>query len=151
VDLVELVRAVLARSEDAIRRSGSAVSLDAAAPVVGSWDRSRLERVVAALVSNAVKFGGGKPVEIAVRVAGDRARLSVRDHGMGVSEDDQKRIFERFERAVSERHFGGFGLGLWVARHAVEAHGGSIRVRSRRGEGSEFSIELPLAGGGAGS
>jgi signal transduction histidine kinase len=65
---------------------------------------------------------------------------------MGVSAEDQQRIFGRFERAVSERHYGGFGIGLWVARQAVEAHGGRIHVRSRPGEGSEFTVELPLGG-----
>jgi PAS domain S-box-containing protein len=144
IELAEVVRAVLARAQHAIRRSGSDVALVLEAPAAGSWDRSRLETVVGSLVSNAVKFGGGKPIQIAIRVTGDRAILTVRDQGMGVSVEDQKRIFERFERAVSERHFGGFGVGLWLARQTVEAHGGTIHVRSRRGEGSEFSVELPL-------
>jgi PAS domain S-box-containing protein len=144
VDLCELVRAVLGQSQDAILRSGSRVTLDATAPVVGRWDRARLETVVANLVSNAVKFGEGRPIEIALDATLDRAILTVRDHGIGVSVEDQRRIFERFERAVSVRHFGGFGVGLWVARQAVEAHGGTIRVRSVEGEGSEFSVELPL-------
>jgi PAS domain S-box-containing protein len=147
VDLVGLVRTVLARTHDSIQRSGSPVSLRVAGPVFGSWDRLRLEVVVAQLVSNAVKFGEGKRVEIAVDATADRAVLSVRDHGIGISTDDQKRIFERFERAVSERHYGGFGLGLWVARQAVEAHGGVIHVRSLPDGGSEFRVELPLGEG----
>jgi len=144
VDLGELVGAVLARSEEAIEHSGSQVALRVAGPVVGTWDRGLVETVVGHLVSNAVKFGDGKPIEIAVGATADRATLVVRDHGIGISVEDQKRIFERFERAVSERHFGGFGIGLWVARQAVEAHGGAIRVQSEHGQGSEFTIELPL-------
>jgi PAS domain S-box-containing protein len=146
VDLAEVVRAVLSRAQDAIRRSGSEVALAARTPAVGRWDRARLETVVGSLVSNAVKFGDGKPIEIEIETeaASRRAVLTVRDHGIGVSLEDQGRIFERFERAVSERHFGGFGIGLWVARQAVEAHGGQIRVRSVRGAGSEFRVELPL-------
>jgi signal transduction histidine kinase len=70
---------------------------------------------------------------------------------MGIPLEDQERIFERFERAVSERHFGGFGVGLWVARQAVEAHGGAIRLSSREGFGAEFTLELPLDGGVAGA
>jgi PAS domain S-box-containing protein len=150
VDLAELVRLVLARWEEAIRRSGSAVALGAPAPVVGTWDRRLVETVVAHLVSNAVKFGCGRPIEIAVGAARGRASLTVRDHGIGVPAPDQQRIFERFERAVSEHHFGGFGVGLWVARQAVEAHGGEIRLRSHEGEGAEFSVELPLEDEGTG-
>ena len=152
VDLGELVRSVVGRTEDAFRSSGPQMVVAIPVPVVGAWDRLRIETVVANLVSNAVKFGDGKPIEIAVTRTSDRATLTVRDRGIGISEDDQRRIFERFERAVSVRHYGGFGIGLWVARQAVEAHGGTIRVRSREGGGSEFTIELPLAPpGGAGA
>ena len=143
VDLAELVRAVLARLQQAIRRSGSEVVV-AAGRVIGSWDRRRIESVVVNLVSNAIKFGEGKPIDVAVAAREGRAVLTVRDRGIGVSAEDQARIFERFERAVSERNFGGFGVGLWVARQAVEAHGGSIRVHSG-GDGSQFTVELPLA------
>lgn len=146
VDLGEVVHAVLERAREAIRRSGSEVAVAVPSPVVGTWDRGRLETVVTNLVSNAVKFGNGKPIEISIRATANRAVLAVRDQGIGVSAEDQKRIFERFERAVSQRHFGGFGLGLWVAREAVEAHGGTIRVQTRAGAGSEFTVELPLDG-----
>jgi PAS domain S-box-containing protein len=144
VELGEVVRGVIDGSREAIEHSGSAVDLRAATTIFGRWDRRRLETVVANLVSNALKFGGGNPVEIVVAVSGDRATLTVRDHGIGITADDQQRIFGRFERAVSERHYGGFGVGLWVARQAVEAHGGEIRVRSEHGHGSEFTVELPL-------
>jgi c-di-GMP phosphodiesterase len=146
VDLGEVVRTVLERAREAIRRSGSAVTVAAAAPVVGTWDRAHLETVVGNLLSNAVKFGNGKPIEISIRATASRAILAVRDQGIGVSAEDQQRIFGRFERAVSQRHFGGFGLGLWVAREAVEAHGGTIRVQTGAGAGSEFTVELPLDG-----
>lgn len=144
LDLGELVGRVVASCADAVRRSGSQIRLGVAAPVIGMWDRPSLETAVAHLVSNAVKFGAGAPVEIGVEASEDRATVRVRDHGIGISVEDQKRIFERFERAVSDRHFGGFGVGLWVARQAVEAHGGTIRLSSRQGEGAEFTIELPL-------
>ena len=152
VDLRDVVRRVVARAEDALRQCGSELVLDMTAPVVGTWDRARLETVVGNLLSNAVKFGGGKRIVITVAEAGERAFLTVRDHGAGISADDQQRIFSRFERAVSERHYGGFGIGLWVARQVVEAHGGRIRVRSEPGdEGSEFTVELPIGeGGGSG-
>jgi PAS domain S-box-containing protein len=145
VDLAEVVRAVVARSGEAIERSGSEVALRAA-PAVGSWDRLLIETVVGHLVSNALKFGEGKPIDIEVRAAAERATLTVRDHGIGICAEDQRRIFDRFERAVSERNFGGFGIGLWVARLAVEAHGGKIEVQSVGGSGATFTVELPLRG-----
>jgi c-di-GMP phosphodiesterase len=144
LDLAEVVRDVVAGAQDAIRRSGSGVVVRGAGPVVGQWDRRHLETVVTHLVSNAVKFGEGKPIDIEVEAASRRAILTVRDRGIGISDEDQQRIFERFERAVSERHFGGFGIGLWLARRAVEAHGGEIRARARPGGGSEFTVELPM-------
>jgi signal transduction histidine kinase len=66
----------------------------------------------------------------------------VRDRGIGISAADQRRIFQRFERAVSRRNYGGFGLGLWIVRQIVEALGGTVRVESMPGEGSTFEVEL---------
>jgi c-di-GMP phosphodiesterase len=144
LDLTALVAVVLARSEEAIERSCCEVAFHASGPIIGMWDASLVESVVAQLVSNALKFGDGKPVEISVGAAGDRAVLTVRDHGIGISAEHQCRIFERFERAVSERNYGGFGVGLWVARQAIEAQGGLITVDSHPGAGAEFTVELPL-------
>jgi signal transduction histidine kinase len=103
----------------------------------------RVEQVVTNLLSNAIKYGAGRPIEI--RVDGDEntARLTVRDRGIGIPPDHQARIFERFERAVSTSDYGGFGLGLWIVRQIVEAHGGQIHVTSTPGQGSAFTVELP--------
>jgi PAS domain S-box-containing protein len=144
LDLGELVRQVLAAAEETIRRSRAQVSLKVAAAVVGNWDRSRIETVVGNLLSNALKFGGQEPIDLVVDRFGDRALLTVRDRGLGIAAEDQPRIFDRFERAVSEQNFGGFGVGLWVARQIVEAHGGAIGVQSAPGAGSIFRVELPL-------
>jgi signal transduction histidine kinase len=114
--------------------------------VVGRWDRSRLEQVVANLLSNAFKYGSGKPVEIEIALEPERARLSVKDQGIGIPPERQGRIFERFERAVSARHYSGLGLGLYIVRRVLEALGGSIRVQSAPGVGSTFAVELPLCG-----
>lgn len=147
VDLVALVREVMADLEPSLGASGPAIELRAGGPVAGRWDRQRLEAVVTNLLTNAIKYGEGKPVEVTLEDLGASARLVVVDHGIGIAEADQRRIFERFERAVPERHFGGFGIGLWLSRQIVEAHGGRITVASRPGEGSRFEIEL-LRGGG---
>jgi signal transduction histidine kinase len=112
-------------------------------PIVGRWDRLRIDQIVSNLLSNAIKYGDNKPIEISVGRDTDRARLVVRDHGVGIAAADLPRIFERFERAAA-RHVGGFGLGLWIVRQVVDALGGTIAVESRLGSGSVFIVELPL-------
>jgi signal transduction histidine kinase len=144
VDLGELTRELLEHYQPELTRAGCPTSLDAEAGVVGWWDRLRLEQVVTNLLTNALKFGAGHRIEVTVRGQDDRGVLRVRDHGIGISPTDQGRIFERFERAVSFREFGGMGLGLFVSRQLVQEHGGSIRVESAPGEGSTFIVELPL-------
>ncbi|HTE50364.1 MAG TPA: ATP-binding protein [Kofleriaceae bacterium] len=144
LDLSDLVRAVALRFREMIQRSESKLVVRAEQPVAGCWDAMALETVIGNLLSNAIKFGSGRPIEVAVERYDRLARLTVIDHGIGIAEEQQVRIFERFERAVSARHYGGFGIGLWVARHLVEAHGGGIEVASRPGEGSRFTVQLPL-------
>ena len=114
-------------------------------PVVGHWDSSRLNQVVTNLLSNAIKFGLGKPIEVNVRGAQDRAYLVVQDHGLGIPDEMQPRIFGPFERAVSSRNYGGLGLGLYIVRTIIEGLGGKVHLESRVGVGSTFGIELPLA------
>jgi PAS domain S-box-containing protein len=144
IDLVELVRAVLERYRMALEMAGSSVTLVAPDEVRGRWDRLRLEQVVANLLTNAMKYGSGKPIEVEVAVADGQAKLTVVDHGIGIDETDRDRIFERFERAVPVRHFGGFGLGLYITRQIVRAHGGTIQIEGGRGAGSAFIVRLPL-------
>jgi signal transduction histidine kinase len=143
VDLVGLVREGNARLEDALRVAGSTLSVRSPTGVVGHWDRERLETVVSNLMMNAIKFGEGKPIDVEVEDLDEEACLRVVDRGLGISPEDQDRIFNRFERAVPERHFGGFGVGLWLARQIVEAHGGKIQVQSAPGAGSTFTVTLP--------
>ncbi len=145
MDLAALVAEVTDRAAEELRRAGCAVSIDAPPSVIGRWDRTRLEQVVTNLLANAMKYGAEAPIRITIAADEAAARLTVQDGGIGVAPGDQERIFQRFERAVSERHYGGFGLGLWIARQVVEAMGGSIRVRSELGEGATFVVELPLA------
>jgi signal transduction histidine kinase len=104
----------------------------------------RIEQVVTNLIGNALKFGGGSAIEITIATDdSDRAMLRVRDGGIGIAAGDQARIFDRFERAVSPIHYAGLGLGLWIVRAIVEAHGGEIAVTSEVGRGSEFVVRLP--------
>ena len=142
VELVGLVKEVLARANR--DRVGPALVLHAEGSVVGNWDRAKLDKVIGHLISNALKFGGGREVEVRVQAVGSRATLTVVDHGIGITADALPRVFERFERAVPAKHFGGFGLGLYIAQKIVEGHGGHICVASAPGEGSTFVVHLPL-------
>ncbi|WP_309894321.1 ATP-binding protein [Archangium sp.] len=146
VDLVELVREGVARHADEAEEAGSRVELEVGGAVVGRWDRLRLERVLTNLLSNAFKYGKGQPIHVRVEPGQEgQARLVVRDEGPGIPPEEQASIFERFKKATSSRgKKEGFGLGLYIVRQLVEAHGGSIRVRSAVGAGATFTVELPL-------
>lgn len=144
VDLAAVARDALTRAAEELDRAGCAATLRLEGTShVGQWDRTRLEQILANLLSNSAKYGAGRPVEVAVASDSKTSRLTVRDHGIGIAPEHQARIFDRFERAVSVRHYGGLGLGLWIVRQIVEGHGGSITVASTPGEGSLFTVELP--------
>lgn len=145
VDLAELAHEVVERFSEQAAEAGSKLLFDAELGLVGRWDRMRLDRVVTNLLSNALKFGKGRPVEVRVERAGlARARLLVTDQGVGIAPESQHRIFNRFEREPSASQHAGFGLGLYIVRQLVEAHGGTIRVESTPGEGAVFTVDLPL-------
>jgi signal transduction histidine kinase len=145
VDLSEVAREAVERFRHEAAHAGSELHLEVSGPLVGAWDRMRLDQVVANLISNAVKYGDGKPVEVAAWWKEGVARLAVADHGIGIPRAQHERIFRRFERAVSSsRAVGGLGLGLWIAREIVTRLGGVIRVESEVGRGSVFTVELPV-------
>jgi signal transduction histidine kinase/CheY-like chemotaxis protein len=142
-DVCDVARDTIERLGDLASRSRTPIVLRCAEPVRGVWDRLALERIFGNLLSNALKFGAERPVEVRIGAEGEHAVIEVEDHGLGVAPEDVDRIFDQFERAVSSRHFGGLGLGLYVTRRLVEQHGGSIAVESRVGEGSLFRVRLP--------
>ena len=120
-----------ARFVDEAARLGSTLVIDARERAVGHWDRERLEQVVSNLISNAVKYGDGKPIDVTVRAEGGHARLVVQDRGLGIAARDHDRIFGRFERAASSGNFGGIGLGLWIVKQIVGVFGGAVQRRER--------------------
>jgi PAS domain S-box-containing protein len=142
VDLGAVVAEVATQFEDEAAQTGSTLRVHGES-VRGYWDRLRISQVVTNLLANAVKYGGGNPVEIEYGPREDRASLVVRDHGIGIDPVDQPQIFERFERAVSSRNYGGLGLGLYIVKRIVEAHGGTVRVESTPGAGATFFVDLP--------
>lgn len=141
-DLAELVAQVLRDFREEVRAAGAEVCLSLE-PTPGHWDRSFVEQIFTNLLTNALKFAGGKPIEICVTAEGRWARLVVRDHGIGISSADQARIFERFERAVSTKNYSGFGIGLSIVRDLLQSLGGQIQVESEVGQGASFTVELP--------
>lgn len=143
IDLAELARAELKQRGELFRRAHCEVALYADHPVTGHWDPARVRRALASLLSNAAKYGHGHPIEVIVEADAECARLAVRDHGIGIEPDRVGRIFERFERGVSSRNYGGLGLGLWLTRREAQALGGTVTVESRLGDGAIFTLELP--------
>jgi signal transduction histidine kinase len=146
IDLRNVVETVTRDLQDGIESCRSVFTIRGDAPVTGHWDRLALETVVTNLLTNAIKFGEGRPIDVTVGAEREKALLTIVDHGLGIAPDDQARIFQRFERAVPMQHYGGLGIGLWIVRQIVEAHDGVIRVESTRGQGSSFTVELPLTG-----
>jgi signal transduction histidine kinase len=143
VDLLEIIRDAVDMMEPQAQWARSDLVVEPTPPIFGCWDVTRLTQIVASLLSNAVKFGRGKPVEVAARDGKDDASISVIDHGPGIPEADREVIFERFQRRVSAAHFGGLGLDLWVARELLRQMNGSIAVDQTPGGGATFTIRLP--------
>lgn len=142
-DLVSVVRETVESFKAQATKAGCVIEVQTCTAAWGLWDKFRIAQIVQCLLSNALKFGAGKPVKVIVACNG-HAQLSVVDHGPGISAADQARIFERFERAAQLRHYGGFGLGLWIARQLVHAHGGTLSVTSEPNQGCQFTVDLPV-------
>lgn len=145
MDLSELVQEIIHRN--ALTETGSSVPeirLSCVRPVIGYWDRLRLDQVITNLLTNAIKYGEGKPIEIRLKLEGRKAHLSVLDQGMGIDKEHQARIFERFQRATREHQSASLGLGLFIVRSIILAHDGRVWVESQPGQGAAFHIELPL-------
>jgi PAS domain S-box-containing protein len=143
VDAAAVARDVAVRLGYELGRAGCKLEVCADGPIAGRWDRVRLGQIVTNLLSNAAKYGAGKPIDLVVESEVGTARIIVRDRGIGIAPEHQRRIFDRFERAVSDQHYGGFGLGLWIVKQLVDALGGTIRVESELGRGATFIVELP--------
>lgn len=144
VDLQALLARVVGNLSNQASAAGSTITLEPGEPATGTWDEFRIEQVVINLLTNALRYGKGKPVTVSSVGVPGGVRIQVRDEGMGISGEDQKRIFEQFERANGNDGTGGLGLGLFITRQLVEAHGGKIGVESREGEGATFMVTLPF-------
>jgi signal transduction histidine kinase len=145
VDLADLVRELVARYEELLAAAGCSVQVNASPPVLGKVDRLRLEQVLTNLLTNAMKYAPGKPLELEVRQEGADVLVSVKDQGPGIPRETLERIFHRFERASGRHHRESLGLGLYIARQIARAHGGELVVDSHLGQGTRFTLRLPSA------
>ena len=143
-DLSQLVANLLQNFAQQIEAAETEVSFTAPEPVEGHWDEFRIEQVVSNLLTNALRYGGRSPIQVRVYRAGDEARVEVQDRGIGISEENQKRIFQQFERVSAKTVVAGLGLGLFISEQIVAAHGGSIVVESEINEGALFRVCLPI-------
>jgi PAS domain S-box-containing protein len=143
VDLSQIIHDVVAtfRADPAYR--DIPIIEEVPKEVCGIWDRDRMKQIIINLVSNALKYGNQKPVHIVVYSGENSVRLIVEDQGIGISQEDQRRIFQRFERAGASESISGLGLGLYIVKQIVIMHGGKIWVNSELGQGSQFNVELP--------
>jgi signal transduction histidine kinase len=143
-DLVQLVSNLLQNFAAQIEAAETEVSFTAPVPVEGHWDEFRIEQVVTNLLTNALRYGGRSPIQVRVYREGDEARVEVQDRGIGISQENQKRIFQQFERVSAKTVVAGLGLGLFISEQIVAAHGGSIVVESEINEGALFRVCLPI-------
>jgi len=142
-DLVALVREVAQGFERELAAARSELRILAPAQQKGVWDRLRVEQIFTNLLSNAIRYGAGKPIEVQIGGDLEQVELSVQDQGVGIAPEDQQRIFQRFERAGKTRTAGGFGIGLWTVRQCCLAMGGHVSLASQPGAGATFSVVLP--------
>jgi signal transduction histidine kinase len=144
IDLGQLIKNLLERFSLDFKSAGCLLRLELNVDVRCRCDPLRVEQVLSNLLMNALKYAASKPIEISLTRQEEYAVIAVRDHGEGIPPGKLSRVFEKFERAVSSQHISGFGLGLYISRKIVEAHHGSIHVKSELGQGSLFTVKLPL-------
>ncbi|MDH2240468.1 hybrid sensor histidine kinase/response regulator [Pseudomonas sp. GD03909] len=143
-DLSQLVGNVVENFSAQMEACGCELRLERNEPIAGVWDAFRIEQVLANLLTNAMRYGAGKPVQVSVTSCTEGACIEVRDHGIGISPKSLERIFCQFERAEGSEGSAGLGLGLFIADQIVRAHNGRIQVQSEEGQGSQFRVVLPL-------
>ena len=142
-DLTQTVAQLLQSFAAQISAAQSAVNFNPGPPVVGQWDEFRIEQVISNLLTNALRYGAKKPIDVSVYIDGDQAVIDVRDQGIGISEENQLRVFQQFERVSASHATAGLGLGLFISEQIVAAHSGTITVQSALGEGALFRVRLP--------
>jgi len=150
-DLGQIAAGAAERLSHELERAGCALRLELEPGVRGRWDASRVDQVVTNLLSNAAKYAPGAPVAVRVRRDGGSAVLEVEDAGADIAPEARERVFAAYERGASARSIGGVGLGLFIVRRIVDAHGGRVRVEAGASGGARFVVELPFGDEAAGA
>lgn len=143
-DLVRTVSTLLSNFAPQLAATQATVTLVADEAVVGNWDEFRIEQVISNLLTNALRYGAKSPIVVRVYACGPLAHIEVQDRGIGISKENQARIFQQFERVSESQVMAGLGLGLFISEQIVTAHGGTISVESEAGDGALFRVCLPL-------
>lgn len=144
VDLNTLVGNVIEEFSNRLKRDNIQISFHEENVLEGSWDKLRMEQAITNLLSNAIRYGEGKPIQVNIKKYYNNTRITVADHGIGINKTTQKKIFDLFERGVSQDTHKGLGVGLFITKQIVDAHHGNLTVDSREGSGSTFTIEVPI-------
>lgn len=145
ISLGPLTHEIIQNLEEAATKKGSAIFFRQEGNVMGEWDKHRLEQVLVNLITNAIKYGNSNPIFVTVKSENSEAIIEVKDHGMGISDENLPKIFDRFERVGNHNGISGLGLGLWIVKKILEGFNGSISVVSKSGEGSTFKVTLPMS------
>lgn len=147
VNLTQLVTRITSDFSQQAQVVGCCITLEIVPDVVGDWDEFRVEQILVNLITNALRYGGGKPVSIGFSLIDDHVAIHVQDQGTGIPESEQQRIFEKFERLGNNQVKEGLGMGLYIARQLAEAHGGNLSVNNTPGAGACFTLRLPITRG----
>ena len=143
-ELKSMLLDVLSRTQNQFLECGSGLPvIEHIDKCVGDWDPLRIEQVITNILTNAIRYGRGKPIVVAIKNYQDCVRISVKDQGLGIARSDQEKIFKRYERGLLAREVSGLGIGLFITQQIVEAHGGRIWVESEVNQGSTFFVDLP--------
>ena len=143
MDLHDLITGLLERYKEEFRRAGCDLRFRSCGASMGQWDRTKIEQVITNLITNALKYGRGKLIEVTLSVDRSIAKVEIKDHGIGIPEEFRNHLFDRFERSGISKNFKGIGLGLWIANQIMRSHGGCILVESQVGAGTKFTVQLP--------
>lgn len=139
-----MLRDILGRTREQFESSGSGQpTIEHIENAFGEWDPLRIEQVLTNIITNAIRYGQGKPISIAIQNQQESVRIAVRDQGLGIPKSDHDKIFQRYERGLLSREVSGLGLGLFISQQIVTAHGGRIWVESEVGKGATFIVDLP--------
>ncbi len=144
MDLTKTISDVIRRVPATLNKEHYPIKIYKNGLVKGKWDKIRIEQMITNLLTNAIKYGNNKPIQVSIEKTDHIARIVVQDQGIGIPKNLQKKIFDRFERAVANKEFQGLGVGLYITNQIINAHRGSIKVSSKEGKGTTFTVELPL-------